>query len=248
MARGEAKDRIIVALDVDNLDKASALVQELAPYVGCFKVGLELMSAVGLPQIVRAIQALGGEVFVDIKLNDIPNTMAGTAKVISALGVRMFNVHASAGIEGMMATKQAVPSVPGNSEIYAVTVLTSFEENNVHLIFGGPTKAKVLQFARDALAARMDGIICSPQELELLGKQKELIGLEKATPGVRPDWAAAQDQKRIMTPGEAIRPALTTWSSDVPSPSRPRKSADRLRRPSVSPRRSSRHWLPRWRN
>lgn len=220
MAGDRAQDRIIVALDVDSLDKASALVQELAPHVGCFKVGLELMSAVGLPQAVEVIHSLGGAVFCDIKLNDIPNTMAGTAKVISQLGVRMFNVHASAGIEGMAAARAAARSigmqdegwsgtrplvVQGNCWILAVTVLTSFEENNAHLIFGGPTKAKVLQFARDAVAAGLEGIICSPQELELLGKQKELVGLVKVTPGVRPEWAAAQDQKRVMTPGEAIK-------------------------------------------
>ncbi|MBI2636782.1 MAG: orotidine-5'-phosphate decarboxylase [Parcubacteria group bacterium] len=220
MAKDGAKDRIIVALDVDSLGKASVLVQELAPHVGCFKVGLELMSAVGLPQAVEVIHGLGGAVFCDIKLKDIPNTMAGAGKAISKLGVRMFNVHASAGIEGMIAAREGARSVgmqdegwsgtrplvvPGNCLILAVTVLTSFEENNAHLIYGGPTKAKVLQFARDTKVAGLDGVICSPQELELLGKQKELAGLGKVTPGVRPEWAAAQDQKRVMTPGEAIK-------------------------------------------
>jgi orotidine-5'-phosphate decarboxylase len=112
----------------------------------------------------------------------------------------MFNVHASAGIEAMMAAVQN----KGISQVLAVTILTSLEENNAHLIFGAPSKAKVLQLARDAKIAGVDGIICSPQELELLGKQKELAGLLKVTPGVRPEWAAAGDQKRIMTPGDAI--------------------------------------------
>ena len=220
----EVKDRIIVALDVDELDKAKFLVAILAPYVGCFKVGLELMSAAGLPQTVQAIHQLGGSVFCDIKLNDIPNTMAGTAQVISKLGVRMFNVHASAGIEGMVAAAVAARSVgiqdegwsgtrplavPGNCLILAVTVLTSFEENNAHLTFGAPTKAKVLQFARDAKAAGLDGVICSPQELGLLGGQTELADLMKITPGVRPAWAAAGDQKRVMTPAEAIKAGAT---------------------------------------
>jgi len=117
----------------------------------------------------------------------------------------MFNVHASAGIEAMMS---AVAN-KGQALVLAVTVLTSLEENNANLIFGGPSKARVLQFARDAKLAGCDGIICSPQELELLGKQKELGGLLKITPGVRPEWASAGDQKRIMTPAEAIKAGAT---------------------------------------
>lgn len=201
----KAKDRVIVALDVDSLEKAQALVKSLAPYVGCFKVGLELLTAVGAPRVVASIHNWDGEVFYDGKLNDIKQTIANTAKVVSGLGVKMFNVHASMGIEAM----NAAVINKGNSLVLAVTVLTSLEENNAHLIFGSPSKAKVLQFARDALIAGCDGIICSPQELELLGKQPELADLLKITPGVRPLWAAANDQKRVMTPGEAIKAGAT---------------------------------------
>src|SRR3989344_5123014 len=197
----EAKDRIIVALDVDSLDKAKSLVKILAPHVGCFKVGLELLTAVGAPKVVEFVHSLGGQVFYDGKFNDIPNTVGGAARAVAGLNVKMFNVHASAGIEAMM----AAVSNKGQSLVLAVTVLTSLEENNAHLIFGGPSKAKVLQLTRDAKIAGCDGIICSPQELELLGKQKELGSLLKVTPGVRPEWAAAGDQKRIMTPAEAIK-------------------------------------------
>jgi orotidine-5'-phosphate decarboxylase len=197
----EAKDRIIVALDVYSLDKAKSLVESLAPHVGCFKVGLELLTAVGAPKVVEFVHSLGGQVFYDGKFDDIPNTVAGAAKAVAGLNVRMFNVHASAGIEAMMA---AIAN-KGSSLVLAVTVLTSLEENNANLIFGGPSKAKVLQFARDAKIAGCDGIICSPQELELLGKQKELVGLWMITPGVRPEWAATGDQKRVMTPAEAIK-------------------------------------------
>jgi orotidine-5'-phosphate decarboxylase len=197
----EAKDRIIVALDVDGLDKAKSLVESLAPHVGCFKLGLELLTAVGAPQAVEFVHTLGGQIFYDGKFNDIPNTIAGAAKAVAAMEVKMFNIMASAGIEAMMA---AVAN-KGKSLVLAVTVLTSFEENNAHLTFGVPSKAKVLQLARDAKLAGCDAVISSPQELELLGKQKELKGLLKITPGVRPEWAAANDQKRIMTPGEAIK-------------------------------------------
>lgn len=205
----EVKDRIIVALDVDSLDKAKSLVESLAPYVGCFKVGLELLMSVGSSKVVGWFMdnGFGGgqKIFLDGKFNDIPNTVGGAAKAVARLNVKMFNVHASAGIEAMM----AAVSYKGQSLVLAVTVLTSFEENNAHLIFGGPSKAKVLQLARDAKIAGCDGIICSPQELELLGRQRELDGLLKITPGVRPEWAVVGNQKRVMTPAEAIKAGAT---------------------------------------
>lgn len=200
-----AKEKIIVALDVDDLEKAKSLVESLAPHVGCFKIGLELITSVGAPGVVDFIHGFGGRVFYDGKFCDIPNTVGAAAKAAAALKVSIFNVHASCGIEAMMA---AVAN-KGMSDVLAVTVLTSLEENNAHLIFGGPSKMKVLQFARDAKTAGCDGIICSPQELEFLGKQKELAGLLKVTPGVRPVWAAVGDQKRIMTPAEAIKAGAT---------------------------------------
>jgi orotidine-5'-phosphate decarboxylase len=113
----------------------------------------------------------------------------------------MFNVHASAGIEAM----RVAVNNKRESLVLAVTILTSLEEDNAHLIFGAPIKAKVLQFARDAEIAGVDGIICSSKELELLAGQEELRGLIKVTPGIRPEWATAGDQKRVMTPGEAIK-------------------------------------------
>ena len=201
----DAKDRIIVALDVSDMDQMMALVEGLTPHVGCFKIGLELLTAIGAPKIVESIHSFGGQVFYDGKFCDIPNTVGKAVKAVAALNVKMLNVHASAGIEAMMA---AVAN-KGQSLVLAVTVLTSLEENNAHLIFGGPSKAKVLQLARDAKIAGCDGIICSPQELELIGKQKELGSLLKVTPGVRPEWAAAGDQKRIMTPAEAIKAGAT---------------------------------------
>ena len=200
-----AKDRIIVALDVPSLEQAGPLITSLASYVWCFKIGLELITAEGGPQAVRFVQERGGQVFYDGKFCDIPNTVGNAAKAAAGLGVQMFNVHASAGVEAMMA---AVAN-KWKALVLAVTVLTSLEENNAHLIFGGPSKAKVLQLARDAKIAGCDGIICSPQELELLGKQKELVGLLKVTPGVRPEWAATGDQKRVMTPAEAIKAGAT---------------------------------------
>lgn len=197
----EARKRVIVALDVDNLEEAEAHVRDLASYVGSFKVGLELLTAVGAPKVVECIHALRGQVFFDGKFSDIPNTIAGAARVVAGLNVKMFDVHASAGVEAMMA---AVDN-RGSSLVFAVTVLTSLEENTAQLIFGGTTKAKVLQMARDAKIAGCDGIICSPQELRFLSEHRELDGLLRITPGIRPAWAVAGDQKRIMTPAEAVK-------------------------------------------
>jgi orotidine-5'-phosphate decarboxylase len=195
------KNRIIVALDVPSLDKAGELVKNLAPHVGLFKVGLELITAEGAPQVVKFIQEKGGKVFYDGKFDDIPNTVGAASKVVSGLGVDMFNVHASCSIDAMMA---AVKN-RGQSQVLAVTVLTSFEENDGNLCFGGPTKAKVLEFARWAKLAGVQGIICSPQELSLLKARAELKGLIFVTPGVRPAGASVGDQKRVMTPGEAVK-------------------------------------------
>jgi orotidine-5'-phosphate decarboxylase len=201
----KAQDRIIVALDVDNLKVAQSLVETLAPYVGCFKVGLELFTALGAPKVVELVHSLGGQVFYDGKFDDIPNTVGGAAKAVARLNVKMFNVHASAGrksIEAAVANK-------GNSSVLGVTVLTSIDEEECISIFGNKPGPKVLQLSKMLLEIGVDGIICSPQELELLEQYKELDNLLKVTPGVRPEWAVAVDQKRIMTPAQAIRAGAT---------------------------------------
>lgn len=201
----EPRERIIVALDVPSLGEAGELIENLAPYVGCFKVGRELATTVGAPQAVEFVHGLGGQVFFDGKFIDIPNTVGGAAKAVAGMNVKMFNLMAEAGIEAMM----AVVANKGQSLILAVTILTSIDDNNCQLTFGASAKAKVLQFARWAKLAECNGVICSPQELELLGKQKELAGLLKITPGIRPEWAPADDQRRVMTPGEAIKAGAT---------------------------------------
>lgn len=150
--------------------------------------------------------------------------MGKASKAVSAIGVKMFNVHASAGMVAMIEAKKNAgytpypqhPELRGVDDlvdhgdwqrplVLAVTVLTSLEENNAHLIFGAPTKAKVLQFARDAKIAGCDGIVCSPQELEFLDNHSELSGLFRVVPGIRPKWSVVGDQKRIMTPADAIK-------------------------------------------
>lgn len=211
----EAKNRIILPLDVDSVAKATGLVRQLAPYVGLFKLGLELINTMlaslivpknnedagaNLREIRELFRLLDGRVFWDGKFDDIPNTVGGASAPVARMGVEMFNVHASAGRE---AVAQAIAR-KGNSRVLGVTVLTSISPDECISIFGDNPGAKVLQFAKMLAEVGADGIICSPQELELLGQQPELAKLLKVTPGVRPLWAAVGDQRRVMTPGEAI--------------------------------------------
>lgn len=201
----EAKERLIVALDVNSLEEADRLVQELAPHVGMFKVGLELMTAVGSPRIVNFLRDQGVQVFFDGKFKDIPTTMARAARAAAQLGVYAFNVHASAGIDAML----DVSAVKGGSKAWAVTVLTSKDTADCETDYGATTPAKVLQWARHAKLGGMDGIICSPQELPFLSRRRELAGMDFVTPGVRPEWAPLNDQKRPSTPYEAVRAGAT---------------------------------------
>lgn len=212
----DPKDRIILPLDVSNIAEARRLVDLLSPHVGLFKAGLEFIwstivdfllleeeAAIGLLKEARALaRAIGGpSAFIDAKLADIPNTVKGASVAISRLGVKFFNVHASAGIE---AVKAAVAS-RGNSQVLGVTVLTSIGSDECVSIFGEKPDNRVLHFAGMLKDAGADGIICSPQELLEISGSGRFDGLLRVTPGVRPEWAAAGDQKRVMTPAEAIK-------------------------------------------
>lgn len=200
-----SREKLIFALDVDSIAKTTPYVEALAPHVGYFKVGLELIMSSGAPQVVNHIHRLGGHVFLDAKLCDIPNTVAAASRALAALGVKMFNVHASCGKESVRAAAENKK----DALLLVVTVLTSLEDAECERLFGTIAQNKVLQFAHDAKEAGADGIICSPKELEILAQVPELKGLLKVTPGVRPSWAEANDQKRTMTPLEAINAGAT---------------------------------------
>lgn len=197
----QAKNRIIVAIDSNNLDDIRKIVLDLKPYVGCFKIGLEVTSSIGGPRAIEYIHSLGGRVFFDGKYNDIPNTVGKASKAISQLGVSMFNVHASCGEDSM----RAAVKNKGKSTTLAVTVLTSTDNENCQKIFGSSVKNKVPQLAMMAKNAGIDGIICSAQDLEYTKEYPDLDSLLKITPGIRSAWAAINDQKRIATPAEAIK-------------------------------------------
>jgi orotidine-5'-phosphate decarboxylase len=208
-------EKIIVALDVSTLDDVKRHVEQLAPYVGCFKIGLELLTAVGGPAAVAAIHDVGGKVMYDGKFNDIPATMAGAARSVGALGAEMFTLHASSGIKGM----RAVADAKGKSLALAVTVLTSFDDEACKEVFVREMDDTVMGFALDAALSDMDGIVCAASVLPRLRPRIGFAWLHddyavkpyecaakllKVTPGIRPAWAEANDQKRVSTPGDAI--------------------------------------------
>lgn len=198
--RKRVENPIIVPLDGMTKGKALTVAGKLSGQVWGFKVN-DLLIECGVSIITTLKEC--GKVFADPKLHDIPNTVANSAKKLYEAGADFITVHASGGIEMMMAASK---SVADGSQLLAVTILTSLDEDTTHLIYGAPVKAKVLQLARDAIVAMMDGIVCSAQELRMLRAYPELRNLIRVTPGIRPDWTqvGVDDQKRQMTPKEAI--------------------------------------------
>ncbi len=201
------KDRIIIALDVKDKDEAAKVVSGLKD-ARTFKVGLELFTAEG-PALFKKLKVLRKDIFLDLKLHDIPNTVAGAARSAVRHGVQMMTIHTSGGRE-MMARAVAAARETAEAEklsrplLLGVTVLTSMKAAELDEIGMNPdVAAQVLRLAGLAKAAGMDGVVCSPQEIEIIRKEfgRELLVV---TPGIRPAWAAAQDQKRIMTPAEAV--------------------------------------------
>jgi orotidine-5'-phosphate decarboxylase len=202
-------DQFTVALDVDTRDRALALVDTLKNDAGFFKIGFELFSSCG-PAVVEAVAQRGCKVFLDLKYHDIPTTVAKAAVAVTKLGVFMFNVHALGGYDMMKKTADAVRAEAqarkaAKPKVIAVTVLTSMDENALKKVGISDTmNSAVLRLASLAKEAGLDGVVASPQETSLI-RQKLGKDFLIVTPGVRPSWAAAGDQKRIATPRDAIR-------------------------------------------
>ncbi len=190
----------MVALDVNDWAEAKKLVARLAPHVGYFKVGLELLTAVGAPAVVSHIKSCGGKLFYDGKFSDIPNTIAGASQAAAQMGVEFFDLHANCGLESM---KEAVRHKK-SSRVLAVTVLTSFDEAGCREVFGTTVRERVSSLAVLAAQATVDGIVCSAADLGFLKEVEATRKLLKVTPGIRPTWADTNDQKRIFTPKDAI--------------------------------------------
>ena len=208
MPPSDPRDRLIVALDVDTLDAALALMGRLDGLVRRFKIGSQLFTACG-PAAVEAVHTRGAEVFLDLKFHDIPNTVAGAAREAARLGVFMFNVHASGGRAMMQAASEAAAAAPSPGArrplVIAVTVLTSLDRAALHREVGVPSSVQghVLHLAGLARAAGLDGCVASPREVRplrlALGRAWVIVA-----PGIRPGGVETDDQVRVATPRAAL--------------------------------------------
>ncbi len=211
----DAKSRIFVALDVPTLPEALAHVHTLHPHVGGFKVGLELCTSVGVPQVVAAISSAGGSVFLDLKFKDIPNTVAGAVRAIAQTcptGVRMLTLHCDGGsamveaaVEALHACEHIYASIPAPVPLLlGVSVLTSIDAHTLthELGVASSVEAHVVRLALLAQRAGLHGVVASPHEVAAIrhacGDNFLIV-----TPGVRPTWFATGDQRRVMTPADA---------------------------------------------
>jgi orotidine-5'-phosphate decarboxylase len=194
------RDKIIVALDVATKEKALELVKKLRDQISFFKIGLQLYTAEG-PEIVRAVLSTGAKVWLDLKLYDIPNTVARAVESASHLGVHMLTIHLSGGSEMVRA---ATAARSNNILLLGVTVLTSATEQTLREIgVASNVDDQVLRLARLGVEAGIDGVVASPHEIKKLRAE---FGdkIKIAVQGIRPTWAEPGDQKRIMTPREAL--------------------------------------------
>ena len=205
-----AKDKLIVALDVDTSDRALALVQELKDSVGMFKVGMQLFTAAG-PDIVRRIVSEGSRVFLDLKYHDIPNTVAMAAIEATRLGVSLFNIHTAGGNEMMKRAADAVAETAARENLKApkilgVTLLTSVDHETLQQIgIQGRPSTVVGRLAKLAQESGLDGVVASAQEIEVIREAVPRNNFLILTPGIRSATDQVQDQRRTMNAAEAIR-------------------------------------------
>lgn len=199
----EIGPRVIVALDYATAEDALAFAQRVTPAQCRLKVGLELYTAAG-PRVVAALVERGFDVFLDLKYHDIPNTVAQACARAAALGVWMLNVHALGGRRMLEAAREAVDRAARPPRLIAVTILTSHSADDLRGIgLADVPGAEALRLAELARSSGLDGVVCSPQEA---GGMRARFGGDflLVTPGVRPAGAALDDQRRVMTPAEAL--------------------------------------------
>lgn len=229
----EFRNPIIVALDVPHLETALGLVQQLAPVVGAFKVGKELFVATG-PEIVRRIRDTGAAVFLDLKFHDIPNTVAKAVEAAVRLDVQMLTIHTSGGLAMMQAAQQAAEAAlrTGKSQplVLGVTVLTSLNTNDLAEVgISHDVGNQVERLASLAAKAGLGGLVCSPLEIARL---REILpaSVQLVTPGIRLADSPADDQKRTLTPKEAMT-AGASWlviGRPICAAPNPRAAAERI--------------------
>jgi orotidine-5'-phosphate decarboxylase len=225
---------IIVALDVPEGEAARRLASQLAPVVGAFKIGSELFTSAG-PEIVRQIRATGGAVFLDLKFHDIPNTVAKAVAAAVRLDVQMITIHTSGGLEMMQVAEEAAQKTAsqlGRSVplILGVTVLTSMDGKNLSEIgVQVDVEQQVERLAALAVKAGLRGLVCSPLEIAALRKILP-SHVQLVTPGIRTSSEKADDQKRTMSPKEAIA-AGANWlviGRPIYAAENPREAAEKI--------------------
>ncbi len=204
------KEKLIVALDVETAREAREFFAMLGEHAGMFKIGSQLFTAAG-PELAREIVGAGGRIFLDLKFHDIPNTVAAACREAARLGVSIFNVHAAGGGEMMRRAVEALNETAARESLarprlIAVTVLTSADANLLNEIgIQSSLREQVVALARLAERCGINGVVASPHEIAPIRAAVERKDFIIVTPGVRPARAARDDQKRVMTPAEAIR-------------------------------------------
>ena len=197
-----AKEKIIVAIDSPDLKSALSLISPLAGEGCVFKIGLQLFTAVG-PSIIKEIQALGARVFLDLKFHDIPNTAKEAVRSAVALGVDMTTIHLAGG--PAMVSESVAAAENSKTLVLGVTVLTSMDDETLDIVgIPRPPTDQVLYLAEMGANCRLRGVVASPHEITPL-REEFGHGLVIVTPGVRPSGSDKGDQRRVMTPGEAVR-------------------------------------------
>ncbi len=226
------EETIILALDVESLEDASRILQAAGDRARTFKVGSELFTRCG-PSAVELVKKSGKDVFLDLKFHDIPNTVSRAVSAAAALGVKILNVHASGGFEMMKAAAEAARAsgLAMPPKILAVTILTSIDEKILSEEIGvrHNVEQQVLHLARLAASAGLDGVVASPKEVSAIRRH---LGPDFliVTPGIRPAWAARGDQRRVMTPAEAIMAGADyiVIGRPVTASENPREALDRI--------------------
>lgn len=223
-----SKNKIIVAVDKTDLKEAKNLISQVKDSVGVIKLGLEFFVANG-PNAVKEI-AKNQDVFLDLKLHDIPNTVAKATQNAASLNVRMITIHTLGGFLMMKAAADSIKKIKNRPLILGVTVLTSMENKDLKDIgIKNKTEKQVVKLASLAKKAGLDGVICSPHEIKIL--RKELgKNFKLVVPGIRPSGSGKGDQKRVMTPKEAIKKGADyiVIGRPITESSNPKKSAKEI--------------------
>jgi len=201
----KSRERIIVALDVETYDEAEKLVEELKDIVDIFKVGMATYQGYG-EKILTKLSDMNKKIFLDLKFHDIPNTIYNVTKIALEKKIFMMNYHCSGGRKMLEEAKRAVREKDGEKPILlGVTILTSMDQKQFEEVgYSGTIEEKVIDFAKMASVSGMDGVVASPKEAK---KIKEILGKDfiVVTPGIRPVWSVKGDQKRVLTPVDAVR-------------------------------------------